>query len=382
MESFTASELFNSFEGGEDFIILDVRNEEDFSRFSIEGPVDVLSLNIPYFDFIERPEESVAKVPSGSPVRVVCAKQGSSEFVRDVLMSLGRENVTYLHGGINTWGNVLIPKRVNSEDSSYELWQFNRPGKASCSYGLIYGTEMYVFDPSKDVQFYVDFAESRGAKISHTFETHLQADYISGSAKIADAVGATFAAHPGDFSGSVYDYHPLNDGEVYGFSSEGGPDVQVVHSPGHTPGSTTFVVDEKFMLSGDTVFIVSVGRPDLGNQVVAWAKTLYTTLHGRIMVMPDDLLVLPGHFTDWSKEADKENRIINNFGYVKRINEEIYGIAVESEFVSYIESHMRVQPEIYNQIRKVNAGILAPCETEQNVMDLGKNECAASANNV
>ena len=149
MESFTASELFNSFEGGEDFIILDVRNEEDFSRFSIEGPVDVLSLNIPYFDFIERPEESVAKVPSGPPVRVVCAKQGSSEFVRDVLMGLGRENVTYLHGGINTWGNVLIPKRVNSEDSSYELWQFNRPGKASCSYGLIYGAEMYVFDPSK-----------------------------------------------------------------------------------------------------------------------------------------------------------------------------------------------------------------------------------------
>ena len=380
MESFTASELFNSFEGGEDFIILDVRNEEDFSRFSIEGPVDVLSLNIPYFDFIERPEESVAKVPSGSPVRVVCAKQGSSEFVRDVLMSLGRENVTYLHGGINTWGNVLIPKRVNSEDSSYELWQFNRPGKASCSYGLIYGTDMYVFDPSRDVQFYVEFAESRGAKISHTFETHLQADYISGSAKISDATGATFAAHPGDFSGSVYDYHPLSDGDLFNFDGAG-PVVQVVHSPGHTPGSTTFVVDEKFMLSGDTVFIVSVGRPDLGNQVVAWAKTLYATLQERIMVMPDDLLVLPGHFTNWSKEADENNRIINNFGDVKRINEEIYGIEEEDDFVAYIEANMRVQPEIYNQIRKVNAGILTPCETEQSVMDLGKNECAASANN-
>ena len=380
MESFTASELFNSFEGGEDFIILDVRNEEDFSRFSIEGPVDVLSLNIPYFDFIERPEESVAKVPSGSPVRVVCAKQGSSEFVRDVLMSLGRENVTYLHGGINTWGNVLIPKRVNSEDSSYELWQFNRPGKASCSYGLIYGTDMYVFDPSRDVQFYVEFAESRGAKISHTFETHLQADYISGSAKISDATGATFAAHPGDFSGSVYDYHPLSDGDLFNFDGAG-PVVQVVHSPGHTPGSTTFVVDEKFMLSGDTVFIVSVGRPDLGNQVVAWAKTLYATLQERFMVMPDDLLVLPGHFTNWSKEADENNRIINNFGDVKRINEEIYGIEEEDDFVAYIEANMRVQPEIYNQIRKVNAGILTPCETEQSVMDLGKNECAASANN-
>ena len=381
MESFTAAELFYSFENGEDFIILDVRNEEDYSRFSIEGPVDVLSLNIPYFDFIENPEGSVAKVPSDSPVRVICAKQGSSEFVREVLMGFGRENVTYLHGGINTWGDALIPKRVNSEDSSYELWQFNRPGKASCSYGLIYGGQMFVFAPSRDSQFYVDFAESRGAKISHTFETHLQADYISGSAKISDATGATFAAHPGDFSKSEYDYHPLSDGEVYRFNSKGGPVVQVVHSPGHTPGSTTYVIDEKFMLSGDTIFIVSVGRPDLGKQVVAWAKTLYATLQERIMVMPDDLLVLPGHFTDWSKEADDENRIINNFADVKRINEEIYGIEEEDDFVAYIEANMRVQPEIYNQIRKVNMGILTPCETEQGVMDLGKNECAASANN-
>jgi glyoxylase-like metal-dependent hydrolase (beta-lactamase superfamily II) len=380
MESFTAAELFYSFENNEDFIILDVRNEEDYSRFSIEGPVDVLSLNIPYFDFIERPEESVAKVPSDFPVRVICAKQGSSEFVRDVLMDFGRNDVMYLHGGINTWGNVLIPKRINCEDSSYELWQFNRPGKASCSYGLIYGAEMYVFDPTKNSKFYIEFAESRGAKISHTFETHLQADYISGSAKIAEAVGATFAAHPGDFSGSVYDYRPLSDGDVFNFNTEGAPVVQVVHSPGHTPGSTTYVIDEKFMLSGDTVFIVSVGRPDLGNQVVAWAKTLYATLQERIMVMPDDLLVLPGHFTNWSKEADENNRIINNFGDVKRINEEIYGIEEEDDFVAYIEANMRVQPEIYNQIRKVNSGLLTPCDTEQGVMDLGKNECAASAN--
>jgi hypothetical protein len=98
------------------------------------------------------------------------------------------------------------------------------------------------------------------------------------------------------------------------------------------------------------------------------------------MVMPDDLLVLPGHFTDWSKEADEDNRIVNTFGAVKRINEEIYGIDEEGEFVAYIEANMRAQPEIYNQIRKVNSGLLTPCETEQGVMDLGKNECAASAN--
>jgi glyoxylase-like metal-dependent hydrolase (beta-lactamase superfamily II) len=236
---------------------------------------------------------------------------------------------------------------------------------------------MMVFDPSRDVDFLIDFAESRGATITHTFETHLQADYISGSPSLLER-GVTFVAHESDYGLSEYDYHALQDGEEFGFS-KGGPKVLANHSPGHTPGSTSYVVDEKFLISGDTVFIVSVGRPDLGRQVVEWAKTLYSTLKTRISILPDHLLVLPGHFTDWQIEADEKLRIINDFGTVKRLNEEIYNIDDELEFVEYIQAHMREQPEIYAQIRLVNAGKLHPCPDESNVMDLGKNECAANS---
>ncbi len=379
--SFTATELFEAIESGDDFVLLDVRNGEDYSNFSVEGPNEIEMLNIPYFDFIENPESSVEKVPSGKPVRIVCAKEGSSEFVASVMTEFGHENVSHLEGGIISWGNVLVSKRVNSEVDSYEMWQFNRPGKASCSYGLVYEGEMFLFDPSRNLEFYQQFAESRGLKISHTFETHLQADYISGSPLIAEATGATFVAHDGDYSSGVHEYRSIIDGESFEFSNGGGPSTLCTHSPGHTPGSTSYVIDEKFLISGDTVFLVSVGRPDLGKQVVEWAKTLYATLKERITILPDSLIVLPGHYTDWSIEADSEMRIMNNFGAVKEYNEKIYGIDDVDEFVSYIQSHMREQPEIYDQIRKVNAGHMTPCNDEQNVMDLGKNECAASSHN-
>jgi hypothetical protein len=120
----------------------------------------------------------------------------------------------------------------------------------------------------------------------------------------------------------------------------------------------------------------------LGKQVVEWAKTLYSTLKERISILPDSLIVLPGHYTDWSIEADSEMRIMNNFGAVKKYNEQIYGIDDVDEFVSYIKSNMREQPEIYDQIRKVNSGHLTPGNDEQNIMDLGKNECAASSKTI
>jgi len=378
MGEYSATELYHAIETKEDFILLDVRNEEDYNKFAVEGPEEITTLNIPYFDFIEDAENSAAKVPTEKKIRIICAKEGSSQFVYEVLTSMGREDVSYLTGGGVSWGNLLISKRINDEDESYEVWQFNRPAKASCSYGLISGNNMFLFDPSRNVEFYQDFASQRGAAITHTFETHLQADYISGSQGIVERCGSIFVANSGDYSSSIYDYHDVSDGEEFTVSAEG-PTVLAIHSPGHTPGSTTYVVDEKFMISGDTVFIVSIGRPDLGKQVVEWAKTLYATLKTKITTLPEELTVLPGHYTNWNVEADNEYRILNSFGTVKTMNEGIYGIDNEEDFVAYIQDNMRTQPAIYDQIRKVNIGALSPCPIEQNVMDLGKNECAATS---
>jgi rhodanese-related sulfurtransferase len=179
LSSYTAQDLFKWVTTeGNDFLLLDVRVEEQFDQFKVEGPYLSKMLNVPYVEFVEKEEESVAKVPTGEAIRIVCAKEGSARYVAEILVNHGFENVRYLEGGIKTWGNMLAPKLVSSKHG-YKLYQFIRPGKASCSYGLIYDDEMMVFDPSRNTGFYQNFADENGCRIVKSFETHLQADYIS-----------------------------------------------------------------------------------------------------------------------------------------------------------------------------------------------------------
>jgi glyoxylase-like metal-dependent hydrolase (beta-lactamase superfamily II) len=370
VNSFTAKELFESMEKGENFIILDVRNQEDFEQAHAEGPGINEIINIPYFDFIEEVEVAVSKIPLGLDIKVICAKEKSSLFVADILAEKGRGGVGYLEGGYQMWSDLLVVKSLYQAD--YELWQFIRPAKGSCSYALGQDDEMFIFDPSRNVEFYQDFARKNSYTITRVFDTHLQADYISGGPHFE----IEYVVHEDDFFVANFDYHPLEDGEI--FTLKNGCKVHCVHSPGHTPGSTTFVIEDRWMISGDTVFIVSVGRPDLGGQIVEWSKQLYSTLKQRILPLPENLTVLPGHFSQWTKECAQDGSVSSRFGDVIKENEDIYTIDNIEDFVEFIKNNMHPQPLVYSQIRKVNAGILNPCENERMVMDVGKNQCAAS----
>jgi len=378
LQSYRAEELFEWVTGeGHDFTLLDVRNNEEFGRFKVEGPHLSKMINVPYIEFIELEEESVAKVevPKDESIRIVCAKEGSAKFVAEILVSNGWTDVRYLEGGIKTWGNLLAPKLVASQNG-YKLYQFIRPGKASCSYGLTHQGEMAVFDPSRNTDFYQGFAAENGCKLVKTFETHLQADYISGSRQLSSNTGAQIIGHENDFQGAAFDYKALDDQEVFSFSN-GGPEIKAIHMPGHTPGSTSYLIDNQYLVTGDTVFILSIGRPDLGGKAEEWAKLLYNTLKTKIAGLSDDLVILPGHYIEWS-EANSDQLFIDTLGSIKQKNSDIYGIQDEAEFVKFIKDNMRKQPDEYAEIRKVNAGLLEVDDEDQEIMDLGKNECAAS----
>jgi glyoxylase-like metal-dependent hydrolase (beta-lactamase superfamily II) len=377
LTSYKAEDLFEWVtQAGEEFLLLDVRVNEQFDRFKVEGPFISDMVNVPYVEFVEHEEESVAKVPAAEKVRIVCAKEGSARYVGEILVNHGFKDVRFLEGGIKTWGNMLAPKRVASDDG-YKLYQFIRPGKASCSYGLISNAEMVLFDPSRNVNFYQRFAENNGATITRTFETHLQADYISGSKQIAADSGAYILGHENDFKDAAFKYQKIVDDQIYAFS-KGGPEIKALHMPGHTPGSTAYLIDNKYLISGDTVFILSIGRPDLGGMAEEWSKLLYHTLKNKIAELEDDLVILPGHYMDWG-EADPSRIFSDTLGNIKNKNSDIYGMSSETEFIGFIKDNMRPQPEVYAEIRKVNAGLMEVDAEEQEIMDLGKNECAASA---
>ncbi len=372
---YPAADLYTWVTSRENVVFLDVRNAVDFARFHVESPFPVEMYNISYFDFMEIEDECIAKVPKGRSIRVICAKEGSARYVAEILEKHGFDDVGYLEGGIKSWGNLLVPVLLNP-GSDFALYQFIRPGKASCSYGLIYNNELMLFDPSRNIEFYLQFAEMNKCRLIKTFETHLQADYIAGSRLLSAATGAEFLANEKDFKHSRITYTPLQDGEIQRFSN-GGPEVKVFFSPGHTPGSTSFIIDNHFLISGDTIFIHSVGRPDLGGKVDEWSDILFHTLE-KIRTLDDTLIVLPGHFMGWD-EADERLVFAATLAQTKEYNSSIHRIDNTGNFLAFIKANMRKQPDEYATIRQINAYLEEVDDDKAEELDLGKNECAATA---
>ena len=372
---YPAKDLYSWLTDKQNFLLLDVRNSKDFGRFQIESPFPFEMLNVSYFDFMEIEDESVAKIPRDKPIRIVCAKEGSALYVAEILEKHGFGDIGYLENGIKSWGNLLIPMLLNPDDN-FQLFQFIRPGKASCSYGLKYKEELMLFDPSRNSEFYLEFARENNCKLIKTFEIHLQADYISGSRILSEATGAKFLANENDFGTSKISYSPIQDGELISFSKNG-PEVAVFFTPGHTPGSTSVIIDKKYFISGDSIFIQSVGRPDLGGQVDAWSDILFDTLQ-KIKKLDDDMLVLPGHYIGW-EEADSKLSFAATMARVSEYNKDILALDNKGDFLTFIKSNMREQPPEYATIRLINGNFEQVDDDKAEELDLGKNECAASA---
>jgi glyoxylase-like metal-dependent hydrolase (beta-lactamase superfamily II) len=235
---------------------------------------------------------------------------------------------------------------------------------------------MVVFEPAKNFQFYLDFAGEKGCTISKTFETHRQADYISGSEMLHRVAAVEIVGPEGDFNEARFPYSPALDGDSYRLGSSG-PEIEVIYTPGHTPGSTCYLIDGKYLISGDTVFIKSIGRPDLGGMAEAWSEMLFDTMTNILLKLDDDIVVLPGHYMEW-EEADENLVFAATMKEIRKANADIYTIADKAAFYEFIRANMRQQPEEYAKIRAINAGLVEADEEEQEIMDIGKNECAAS----
>ena len=372
---YTAAELFNSLTLRKEIVVLDVRNKIDFSRFKVESPYPFDMQNISYYEFMEIEDECIAKISKDKPVRIVCAQEGSAKYVAEILEKHGMKDVGYLEGGIKSWGNLLVPVLLNPGET-YQIYQFIRPGKASSSYGLINGEELMLFDPSRNIEFYLNFAKRNKCELIKTFETHLQADYIAGSRTLSERTGAEFLANENDFSGARIHYSRLQDRVYYTFS-QSGPTVQCLFTPGHTPGSTSFIIDNRYIITGDTIFIQSIGRPDLGGQVEEWSYKLFETLQ-QIKEMKGEMIVLPGHYMSW-EEANDQLAFASTLAETMAFNKAIYAIRNKEEFLDFIKSNMRKQPEEYAVIRLINANLEQVGNDKAEELDLGKNECAATA---
>lgn len=151
----------------------------------------------------------------------------------------------------------------------------------------------------EDIEGYVRFAESKGMQITHVIDTHVHADHRSGGPALATMVGAEYCLH--ESADVSVRFTPLRDGQEVEL---GNTRVKVLHTPGHTPESICLVVtdlrrgiDPWFVLTGDTLFVGAVGRPDLPGRARESAAELHDSIHRKLLTLPDDLEVYPGHFS-------------------------------------------------------------------------------------
>ncbi|MDH5638599.1 MAG: MBL fold metallo-hydrolase [Nitrospinota bacterium] len=359
--------------GGAPLFIVDVRNEDDYDAWKIEDVKTPATINLPYIDFIEEPEQMTEKVPNDKQVVVLCGKGGASDYVADILRKSGRDAVN-VAGGMKSWGNLYHSETVY-ENGDTRVIQVNRVGKGCLSYILISGKEAAVVDPARHIDQYLDFLKENNLTLKLVFDTHIHADHLSGGVRLAEATGAEYLLNKEDAPGAVMKFRSLEDGMEFNIGSTR-LKIVALGAPGHTPGSTIIVFDDKLLFSGDTLFVSSMGRPDLGGQAAKWVKDLYQTIQG-LQKFGDDFLILPTH-TSGPEEWDDKGIVMATLGRIRAGNP-LMNISDEKDFSARVLAHLPEQPDTYDKMRKANIGATAPTEEEMEQWELGKNRCAIEA---
>ncbi|CAI8887107.1 MULTISPECIES: MBL fold metallo-hydrolase [Bacillus] len=356
----------------EELFILDVRNEADYMDWRMEGK-QVFSINKPYFDLLEGVESILEELPKEKDILVVCAKEGSSKFVAEQLIEAGLKNVYYLAGGMKAWSEYVKPIKVGDLKDGGSVYQFNRLGKGCLSYMVISNGEAVVIDSMRTIEAYEEFAKEQGAMITNVMDTHLHADHISGGRKLAEKVKGTYWLPPKDAEEVVFSYESLVEGTVITVG-ETKIDIEAIYSPGHTIGSTSFIVDDAYLLSGDILFVDSIGRPDLAGKAEDWVSDLRNTLYTRYKTLSQDLIVLPAHYSKVS-EMNEQGRVRAKLKDLFKRNAGL-NIEDELEFRKTVTENLPPQPNAYQDIRQTNMGKINPSVEEEREMEIGPNRCA------
>lgn len=388
----TAKELHDLLNRDDELFVIDVRNRDAFEAWKLESRRQLNMINVPYFEIIEEGGEDdmvdavvsyarrhwTDKLPKDALIVVVCAKEGTSDLVAQGLRRLGYRAVI-LQGGMGSWGDYYDVRPVVVGDE-LTIFQINRPARGCLSYMVASDGQAVVIDPLRHTDVYANLAREQGLDIVRVLDTHGHADHISGGPALARELNIPYhlhpydAIHPLDVLPATVVYEPLWDKQQF---QVGHATVRALHVPGHTLGNMVFVVNDAYVFTGDTIFIESIARPDLGGRGETWAPIHYDSLNS-LLELPEDALILPGHFSAPS-EADDQGLYARTLGALKESNDGLRQLLQgKDDFVRYILSNLPVFPEQYIDIKRVNAGLLRPDEEEAAELELGRNICALS----
>lgn len=219
--------------------------------------------------------------------------------------------------------------------------------------------EAAIVDPLRETEPYIQKAKADGATIKYIFETHFHADFVSGHLDLAKKTGAQIVYGPQ--ADTAYEKHTAKDGEEFPL---GKVRIRVLHTPGHTPESTTFLLldengKEYAIFSGDTLFIGDVGRPDLAQKKGSLTKEdlagwLYDSLRHKIMTLPDDVIVYPAHGAGSACGKNMSSETWDTLGHQKATNYALRADMTREEFIKEVTNGLQPPPQYFAKNAKIN----------------------------
>jgi glyoxylase-like metal-dependent hydrolase (beta-lactamase superfamily II) len=354
-----AAELAGRLGTDDEPFVLDVREPDEVAEWAIPS-----SVNIPTRELADR----IGELPREREVVVVCASGSRSALAADVLAERGLR-VANLRGGLAAWGAVY--DWVVVEVGDVRVVQVRRRGKGCLSYLVGAGDEAFVVDPSIEVAVYREVAAEHGWRITRVFDTHLHADHLSGARALATYTGASLHLNPADTF--EFPFEALHDGDHFPLGADVTLSVAALRTPGHTEGSTIYFVGDRVVLTGDTLFVDGVGRPDLAERAEEFAHNLYRSLRERILTLPDDTLVLPGHYGE-TVRVKPDAPVGARLGDLRTT---LAPLSVdEDSFVEWATSRTTARPPNYVEIIKANMGRSELPMSALQRLEVGPNRCS------
>lgn len=358
-----------------DLFLLDVREPNEYTDWHIEN-----SVNIPLGALSK--EETINYIPKDKEIITICS-HGNRATDGKYLMQRYGYNVKVLQGGLRSWNTEIeqVHREFQIEGSKVNLVQLRRIGKGCISYIIESNGEIVVIDPVFPIDNYIQTANKFNSTITKIYDTHQHADHISAAKALAEKIGATlyrsayeqYEDKDNQHISSSLLIEKLYDGDI---QKIGHIPLKVLHTPGHTLGSLSFIIQDRLLFTGDTIFVDGIGRPDLRDDAKKFAENLYYTIQQKIMKLPDEILILPAHF---ERDVKTDEILVTSLGEVRKKKGQFLGSnMIKEEFLKKISPKDMATPPNYREIISINKGekplLLSPSEIFD--LEMGPNKCS------
>jgi glyoxylase-like metal-dependent hydrolase (beta-lactamase superfamily II) len=352
-------------ENGQPVEVIDIRPQPDYDAWRIPGSIHVDAYEAIYAN---SPGPLADYQPTDDrPVVAVCFVGQTSKIAAKYLNSRGIQALS-LTGGMQSWSMSWNTAEVLLSQSSAKVVQVRRTGKGCLSYLVVSEGEAVVIDPSIDPHLYVDLANKHGCRIVKVVDTHIHADHLSRSRGLAELTGAAYYLPKQDRVN--FEHLAIESGDVI---TIGTSLLEAIHTPGHTFESMSFLLDHEALFTGDTLFLDSVGRPDLKadrEEIDVRARALHRTLQS-LAALDTEIIILPCH-TGQPVAFDQIPVVSSLETIVEKVEALHYE---EGQFVSWVLDRIPPNPPNYETIVQLNERGIMP-ELDPTMLEAGANQCA------